>query len=208
MERRRLALLCSHLCSTGRPPLLCALPPVLSASSCHASAGDGGRPEGDTEKERCVFCLIVRGESPAFKLYEDDVCLCILDSNPLSFGHSLIIPKLHFPSLQATPPSVVAAMCSTVPFLTKAIMKATQCDSFNLLVNNGTAAGQVIFHTHLHIIPRRAGDQLWPSEGHRQPIEQNQETLSLVSRIRERISPQPTACCSTLESQLHKNLHD
>ncbi|KAI0508222.1 hypothetical protein KFK09_014357 [Dendrobium nobile] len=196
MERRRLALLCSHLCSTGRPPLLCASPPLLSASGCHASAGGGGRPEGDTGKERCVFCLIVRGESPAFKLYEDDVCLCILDSNPLSFGHSLIIPKLHFPSLQATPPSVVAAMCSTVPFLTKAIMKATQCGRLTE------------FTTHLHIIPRRAGDQLWPSEGHRQPIEQNQETLSLVSRIRERISPQPTACCSTLESQLHKNLHD
>ncbi|XP_020584546.1 adenylylsulfatase HINT3 [Phalaenopsis equestris] len=176
----------------------------------HAAGGGlGGRsPEGGNDKESCVFCLIVRGESPAFKLYEDDVCICILDSNPLSFGHSLIIPKLHFPSLQATPPLVVSAMCSTVPFLTKAIMKATQCDSFNLLVNNGTAAGQVIFHTHFHIIPRRAGDQLWPSEGQRQPIKQNQETLSLVSRIREKISTEPVACCSSIESQLHKNLQD
>ncbi|ONK57943.1 uncharacterized protein A4U43_C09F5870 [Asparagus officinalis] len=59
---------------------------------------------------------------------------------------------------------VVAAMCSKVPFLSNAIMKATQSDSFNLLVNNGLAAGQVIFHTHFHIIPRKTGDKLWPSE--------------------------------------------
>ncbi|KAE9463705.1 hypothetical protein C3L33_04387, partial [Rhododendron williamsianum] len=98
------------------------------------------------------------------RLYEDDVCLCILDTNPVSRGHSLIIPKSHFPCLQATPPPVIGAMCSKVPFISNAVVKATGCDSYNLLVNNGAAAGQVIFHTHLHIIPRKARDCLWASE--------------------------------------------
>ncbi|XP_039123761.1 adenylylsulfatase HINT3-like isoform X1 [Dioscorea cayenensis subsp. rotundata] len=205
MERhqRRLAVTGSHTRPTVPgtvDPLRCS-PSSISPSA--ASAGDDG----------CVFCKIVGGESPAFKLYEDDICLCILDSNPLSKGHSLILPKLHFSSLEVTPPSVaseeclykqsvggygnhlfkyhmqiVAAMSSAVPFLSKAIMKATHCDSFNLLVNSGSAAGQVIFHTHFHIIPRKAGDQLWPSEGVRRClIENNEETFDLVRCIRQRL---------------------
>ncbi|XP_078150270.1 histidine triad nucleotide-binding 3 [Carex rostrata] len=178
METRRLAVLCSHLSpSTGEAP--------LEASTSAPKEGENGN---GCAQDGCVFCMIVRGEAPAFKLYEDDVCLCILDSNPLTHGHALIIPKCHFPSLDATPPSVVAAMCSKVPFLSNAIMRAAQCDSFNFLVNNGKAAGQVIFHTHFHIIPRKAGDRLWPSESlRRTSIEENPETASLVASIRENI---------------------
>ncbi|KAH7681132.1 Histidine triad (HIT) protein [Dioscorea alata] len=184
MERyqRRLAVIGSHTGHTrptvpGTVDLLRCSRSSISPSA--VSAGDDG----------CVFCKIVGGESPAFKLYEDDICLCILDSNPLSKGHSLILPKLHFSSLEVTPPSIVAAMSSAVPFLSKAIMKATHCDSFNLLVNSGSAAGQVIFHTHFHIIPRKAGDQLWPSEGVRRClIENNEETFNLVRCIRERLA--------------------
>ncbi|KAJ6403720.1 hypothetical protein OIU84_012010 [Salix udensis] len=119
---------------------------VLSSSlTSSASINDAA---GDTRNHQldCVFCRIVRGESPAFKLYEDETCLCILDTSPVSPGHSLIIPKSHFSCLEATPPSVVAAMCSKVPSIGNAIMKANGSDSFNLLVNNGAAAGQVIFH--------------------------------------------------------------
>ncbi|KAE8699561.1 putative heat shock protein 70 (HSP70)-interacting protein [Hibiscus syriacus] len=172
MEARRLALLYSHLCPSRSAPL----PPlsILSPSACAPQRND------------CVFCLIIRGESPACKLYEDDMCLCILDTRPLSCGHSLIIPKSHFSSLDTTPPSVVAAMCSKVPFLGNAIMKATGSDSFNLLVNNGAAAGQVIFHTHIHIIPRKAGDCLWTSESlYRRPLKIDPETSDLTNRVRE-----------------------
>ncbi|XP_064985156.1 adenylylsulfatase HINT3-like isoform X1 [Musa acuminata AAA Group] len=193
MAQRRLAVLSSHLLQTD-PVLTSAthrragpVEPLdlASTSSCCAGGGDAGRDE----EKGCVFCRIIRDESPAFKLYEDDVCICILDSNPLILGHSLIIPKSHFPSLEATPPPVVAAMCSKIPFLSSCIMKATQCDSFNLLVNNGSAAGQVIFHTHLHIIPRKAGDELWRSEScRRHPIESNQEIDHLVNSIRHLVS--------------------
>ncbi|KAJ4728420.1 Histidine triad nucleotide-binding protein [Melia azedarach] len=175
MAIRRLSILCSHLCPTPPSP--------VSASFC-SSCDHLSSPEND-----CVFCKIIRGESPALKLYEDDMCLCILDTNPLSRGHSLIIPKSHFSSLEATPPSVVAAMCSKVPLISSAIMKATGSDSFNLLVNNGAAAGQVIFHTHIHIIPRKARDCLWASESlRRRPLKLDKETSQLADQVRGQLS--------------------
>ncbi|CAK9140884.1 unnamed protein product [Ilex paraguariensis] len=141
--RRRLAVLSSHLrsitASTNSPKS------YVLAANC-ASCSDVGK---GTEEKNCVFCKIIRGEAKTSKLYEDDICLCILDTNPLTHGHSLIIPKCHFSSLDATPPSVVGAMCSKVPLIGNAVLKATGCDSFNLLVNNGAAAGQVIFHVSL-----------------------------------------------------------
>ncbi|KAL5551759.1 hypothetical protein UlMin_001935 [Ulmus minor] len=93
----------------------------------------------------------------------DDIVLC-LPQLCLCEWRSLIIPKSHFPSLEATPQTVIAVMCSKVRFISCAIVKATRFDSFNLLVNNGESAGQVIFHTHIHIIPRKASDSLWASE--------------------------------------------
>ncbi|EPS62924.1 hypothetical protein M569_11863, partial [Genlisea aurea] len=137
-------------------------PPCLTASPC--TSADSNLNEEEDGVARCVFCMIIRGEAPASKVYEDDTCICILDTYPVSHGHSLIIPKRHFPSLVATPPSVIAAMCSKVPVISNAIMKATGSDSFNMLVNNGVAAGQVISHTHIHIIPRKLHDCLWTSE--------------------------------------------
>ncbi|KAI4354215.1 hypothetical protein L6164_003104 [Bauhinia variegata] len=183
---RRLAILCSHL-----RPIGSGSSPCLLSSGC-ASVSVSEKGLGDTQKENlqddCVFCKIIRGKSPAFKLYEDDMCLCILDTNPLSPGHSLIIPKSHFPSLDATPPSVIAAMCSKVPFISTAIMKATGSDSFNLLVNNGRSAGQVIFHTHVHIIPRKAYDCLWTSESlPRHPLKLNEEASQLAARVQEQM---------------------
>ncbi|MBA0802742.1 hypothetical protein Gohar_013016 [Gossypium harknessii] len=178
MEARRLAILYSHLCPF-RSASVPSLSSIVSPSACAPQSKE-------TFPHDCVFCQIIRGDSPAFKLYEDDMCLCILDTRPLSPGHSLIIPKSHFPSLDTTPPSVVAAMCSKVPFISNAIIKVTGADSFNLLVNNGVAAGQVIFHTHIHIIPRKAGDCLWTSESlHRRTLKVDQETSGLANRVRE-----------------------
>ncbi|RLM98356.1 protein hit [Panicum miliaceum] len=159
---------------------------VLSASPC--AAGGSGSSGG----EYCVFCNIIAGAAPAFKLYEDDECVCILDAKPLTTGHSLIIPKSHYPSLQTTPPTVLAAICSKLPLLGTAIMKATQCDAFNVLINNGEKAGQVIFHTHVHIIPRSKDDNLWSSETYsRNPISHGQETKNLVSSIKKVLSSSP-----------------
>ncbi|KAK6122194.1 hypothetical protein DH2020_044073 [Rehmannia glutinosa] len=178
--RRRLALVSSHV----NPPAETTLPACLLASACSSDAN--GEKEMNKGHNDCVFCKIIRGEAPAIKLYEDDECLCILDSYPLCHGHSLIIPKCHFPSLDATPPLIIGAMCSKVPLISNAVMKATGCDSFNLLVNNGAAAGQVIYHTHIHIIPRKQHDCLWASESlRRRPMKLDQEASQLANRIRE-----------------------
>ncbi|GLT28127.1 hypothetical protein SLA2020_030820 [Shorea laevis] len=189
METRRLAILCSHLCPTGSPSGFS----VLSMSGCASGSNVEQQRQRDSGQgslpSDCIFCQIIRGEGPALKLYEDDMCLCILDVNPLSHGHSLIIPKAHFSSLNTTPPSVVAAMCSKVPFISNAIMKATGSDSFNLLVNNGAAAGQVIFHTHIHIIPRKESDCLWASESlRRHQLKLDREASGLAHRIQELLS--------------------
>ncbi|KAL6214261.1 hypothetical protein ACLB2K_013699 [Fragaria x ananassa] len=194
MESRRLSILCSHLRPGSGPSPTRQIP--VSRSICGAGSTNTSQQPSDSDQNDCVFCKIIRGESPAFKIYEDDICLCILDTHPLSRGfkvlfprHSLIIPKSHFPSLKATPPAVVAAMCSKVPFISSAILKATGSDSFNLLVNNGTAAGQVIFHTHIHIIPRKALDCLWASESlRRRPLNIDQEASRLADRVREQLS--------------------
>ncbi|CAE6228746.1 unnamed protein product [Arabidopsis arenosa] len=194
MEARRLAILCSHLNPPGPYP---TRDPILRVSDCSSSASSGdGKVESSNLQNDCVFCKIIRGESPCLKLYEDDMCLCILDTNPLSHGHSLIIPKLHYPTLEETPPSVVAAMCSKVPLISNAIVKATGSDSFNLLVNNGAAAGQVIFHTHIHIIPRKERDCLWASESlRRHTLKLDKEASQLVSRVRQQL-------CNLPEEQL------
>ncbi|KAG7533402.1 Histidine triad (HIT) protein [Arabidopsis thaliana x Arabidopsis arenosa] len=194
MEARRLAILYSHLNPPGPNP---TRDPILRVSDCSSSAFSGdGKVESSNLQNDCVFCKIIRGESPCLKLYEDDMCLCILDTNPLSHGHSLIIPKLHYPTLKETPPSVVAAMCSKVPLISNAIVKATGSDSFNLLVNNGAAAGQVIFHTHIHIIPRKERDCLWASESlRRHTLKLDKEASQLVSRVRQQL-------CSLPEEQL------
>lgn len=188
--RRRLAVLCSHLrpCSSSSPPLIDSRndSQIVSYLNCSSQSQIGDLKDNPKD---CVFCQIINGHSPAFKLYEDDTCLCILDTSPLSRGHSLVIPKLHFCSLDVTPPSVIAAMCSKIPFISKAIKKVTGCDSFNLLVNNGAAAGQVIFHTHIHIIPRKARDRLWASESLRRlSLKLDHEASQLAENIREQLS--------------------
>ncbi|CAN8265657.1 unnamed protein product [Cochlearia groenlandica] len=185
-SKRRLAILCSHLNPSGPYPTRDS---ILTVSDCISGEV---KPESTNPQNGCVFCKIIRGESPCLKLYEDDMCLCILDTNPLSHGHSLIIPKLHYPTLEETPPLVIAAMCSKVPLISNAIVKATGSDSFNLLVNNGAAAGQVIFHTHIHIIPRKERDCLWASESlRRNSLELDKEAYQLASRVRQQLCGLP-----------------
>ncbi|XWS47173.1 hypothetical protein CRYUN_Cryun14cG0130600 [Craigia yunnanensis] len=104
MEARRLAILSSHL-FPSRSGYVPAHSSTVSASGCASERQSILDSNKETFQNDCVFCQIIRGESPAFKLYEDDMCLCILDTSPLSRGHSLIIPKSHFSSLDTTPPS-------------------------------------------------------------------------------------------------------
>lgn len=105
-----------------------------------------------------VFSRIVKGELPAAKVYEDDLTLAFLDINPASRGHTLVICKEEYPDFLTMPPELVAAVARTSQVVARAIKAALQPDGFNIIQNNGAAAGQVVFHYHVHIIPRWEGD--------------------------------------------------
>lgn len=106
----------------------------------------------------CVFCKIVQGQIPCDKVYEDDLVLAFLDIAPITLGHTLIVPKEHHTSITTLPSACCARIMEVAPRLGSALMRATEAGGFNLLLANGTVAGQVVPHTHLHIVPRHVDD--------------------------------------------------
>lgn len=106
----------------------------------------------------CLFCKIIAGEIPSTKVYEDDTVLAFLDLHPVNIGHTLIVPKTHATNLYDTPDETLAHMMTVVKKLSVAVKSALGADGINIEMNNDPVAGQVIFHTHLHIIPRFSGD--------------------------------------------------
>lgn len=110
----------------------------------------------------CVFCKIVAGKLPSQRVYEDAHTLAFLDIRPVATGHTLVIPKKHYDDLLATPPAELQYVVESARLLARGILLATGSEGFNLGVNNGTIAGQVVFHFHVHIIPRFPSDNLRP----------------------------------------------
>jgi histidine triad (HIT) family protein len=114
----------------------------------------------------CLFCKMVAGQIPATKVYEDEDVLAFLDIGPISDGHTLVIPKQHFEKLHDCPAELLGQVASRLGKVAGAVAAAMNCDGYNLLCNNGSAAGQLVGHLHFHIIPRNADDGLfsrWPS---------------------------------------------
>ena len=107
----------------------------------------------------CIFCRIVAGELPAHKVYEDDATLAFLDIHPATRGHTLVIPKQHAPDLLSIDPAALAATARAFQFVARILQKGLQADGINIVQNNGTAAGQDVFHYHVHVIPRWTGDK-------------------------------------------------
>ncbi|MCD6393642.1 MAG: HIT family protein [Planctomycetes bacterium] len=127
--------------------------------------------------EACVFCKMVAGQIPVTKVYEDKYILAFLDIGPVSEGHTLVIPKMHYSRLDRCPVRVVKRIAEVLPVIAGAVAQATKCKGYNLLCNNGRAAGQLVDHLHFHIIPRNEGDKIlegWPageySEGQAEKI--------------------------------------
>ena len=111
----------------------------------------------------CIFCQIIRGELPSYKIYEDDKIVAFLDIAPVNKGHALVVPKEHRENIVETPDELLRHIVVTAKRLSKAIMNATDAPACNIGINNGRESGQVVFHTHWHIMPRFAGDgyELW-----------------------------------------------
>lgn len=111
-----------------------------------------------------IFSRIVNGELPSTKIYEDDETLALMDINPAGRGHVLVICKEEHPDIFSIPPETLASVMRTVQRVARAMREALQPDGLNIIQNNGWAAGQTIFHYHVHLIPRWEGDgvlRLW-----------------------------------------------
>ena len=106
----------------------------------------------------CIFCKIVAGQIPCFKLLEDDDTIAFMDINPLNPGHALSVAKGHWPTVDVIPPEVLGAVATTAQKVAKAVISELRPDGVNLLQANGPGAGQSVPHLHIHILPRLPND--------------------------------------------------
>ena len=123
----------------------------------------------------CVFCKIVAGKLPCFKLLENETTIAFMDINPVNPGHALAVAKGHWPTVDVIPADVLADVARTAQRVAKAAMKALAPEGVNLVQANGVAAGQSVPHLHMHIMPRRPNDDVslnWtPTPGDMKEIE-------------------------------------
>jgi histidine triad (HIT) family protein len=106
------------------------------------------------EKPDCIFCKIASGELPYYKVYEDQDVIAMLDIRPVNRGHALVIPKRHFENVHDLPDNLLAKIAIVAKRVAAAQKKALQPPGISVVQNNGAAAGQVIFHYHMHVIPK------------------------------------------------------
>lgn len=133
----------------------------------------------------CLFCKMAAGLIPVTKIYEDEIVLAFLDIGPISDGHSLLIPKQHFEKLDNCPPELLSQVAFRMGKIARAVSVAMNSDGYNVMCNNGRAAGQVIEHLHFHIIPRKSGDGVlnrWPSYKYKEG-----QIEKIAEQIREKI---------------------
>jgi histidine triad (HIT) family protein len=125
------------------------------------------------------------GQIPVTKIYEDEVVLAFLDIGPVSDGHALVIPKQHFEKLHDCPPELLSQVSSCLGKIAKAVASGMNSEGYNVLCNNGRAAGQLVKHLHFHIIPRNSGDGVfdrWPAYKY-----QEGKIEAIAAKIRENL---------------------
>ncbi len=106
------------------------------------------------KKEDCIFCQLANGIIPTNSIYEDEDFKVILDADPATKGHALILPKEHFANIYEVDDAVAAKILPLAKRLATHMTERLGCDGFNILQNNGEAAGQTVFHLHVHLVPR------------------------------------------------------
>ena len=128
----------------------------------------------------CIFCKIANGDIPSKTLYEDVEFKVILDVGPATRGHALILPKNHYANLYELPDETAVKVMLLAKKMAVLMTEKLGCDGFNLVQNNGKAAGQTVFHFHLHLIPRYKEDGQtlgWKS------LEPTQDELEIIKNI-------------------------
>lgn len=116
--------------------------------------------------ENCIFCKIVKGEIPCAKIYEDNRFLSFLDIAPANKGHALIITKNHYATLLEVPEEELSVLLKIAKKISRAMSSALGNEGFNVLMNNKKVAGQLVPHSHVHIIPRFSNDGINLNWGH------------------------------------------
>lgn len=114
----------------------------------------------NTRDPQCIFCRVVSAEIPSAVVFEDGSVLAFLDTGPLADGHLLVVPREHAALLTDLSADAAARLGSVLPRLGRALLQVTGAAGFNVLLNNGSVAGQVVNHVHVHLIPRRESDGL------------------------------------------------
>ena len=108
--------------------------------------------------EDCIFCRIAAKEAPATIVYEDDWTVAFLDINPGAEGHTLVVPKAHAETLMDMDEQSLSRVFSTTAKIARAVKKSMNADGIGIYQNNGSAAGQLVMHMHVHVVPRKQGD--------------------------------------------------
>ena len=135
--------------------------------------------------DNCIFCKIAAGQIPSATVYEDDDFRAILDIAPAHKGHTIILPKKHADNIFALDEETAAKVFPVAKKIAQAVKDTPGCDGVNILQNNGTAAGQSVFHLHVHVVPRYEGDGIlpvWPQGSYA-----DGEAAELAAKIRESI---------------------
>lgn len=140
--------------------------------------------------ETCLFCRLLRGEIPSTRVYEDETTLAFLDIGPIVKGHTLVIPKRHCASLADAPRETVMQVMVTAQKIAQAQLNGLRADGVNIFQATGAAAGQVVPHFHVHVVPR------FESDGHHwnwraQRYEQPGEMAQLAERLRAGLRAAP-----------------
>jgi histidine triad (HIT) family protein len=133
----------------------------------------------------CIFCKIIKGEIPSFKVFEDDKVFAFMDINPIQPGHSLVIPKFHTANIFDAPDEWAAVTLNGIQRLARAVNKTLEPDGINILQANGPGAAQSVFHLHMHVVPRAMDDEMKMNWGIH-PGDMG-EIEKLAQRIRENL---------------------
>lgn len=136
-------------------------------------------------RQNCVFCKIIRGELPAYIVFEDDVCMVFLDTRPVFPGHTLLVPREHYETLIDLPGPLVGPLFKNAQLLARAMEEGLKADGTFVAINNRIS--QSVPHLHVHIVPRHKRDGLkgffWP----RQRYKDQEEILSIQATLRSTI---------------------
>jgi histidine triad (HIT) family protein len=138
----------------------------------------------------CVFCKIAAGTSECQEIYQDDATLAFMDIHPANDGHCLVIPKTHFETVFDMPPAAFGRVASTAAKVARAVNDVLQPGGINLAQANGELAGQSVYHVHIHVLPRRAGDDLlinWDRNRNEDQRFDRDRIAEIAERLRARL---------------------